>query len=87
MTARQMIRLIGKACLVRHPDGTTTTGVLEDARIAYGELRCDVSVDVMAPYGEVRRDVLTFAGSRVWLEHPAEAGRYATAAAVMAWRE
>lgn len=68
MTARDLLVLLDRPCVIRHADETTTPGVLVDAREQYGELRCTVRHDALDDFGRLRpgREA-TYPGSRVWL--------------------
>lgn len=68
MTARDLLVLLDRPCVIRHADETTTPGVLVDAREQYGELRCTVRHDALDDFGHLRPDrEATYPGSRVWL--------------------
>lgn len=67
MTARDLLVLLDRPCAIRHPDGTLSPGILSDAFLPYGELRCAVRVEGLTDAGHRKTWEQTYPGSRVWL--------------------
>lgn len=68
MSARALLALLDKPCLLRHGDGTTSEARLHDAWRGAGDvLRCTLDVELMDHLGRVTSQWGYFPASRVWL--------------------
>lgn len=73
MSARAILSLLDRPCVVREPSGGFSAGVLRDAWVSAGALRAAVDMETMTEYGRIHSTLRYVPATVVWFHDEASA--------------